>query len=82
MLYIAEFIYFLTIIFGIFNLISAIQRVLHYRTVALIHGLLTAAGLLLALPKEIGFATSIDFNLKDEPGINASKLLIESPNLQ
>ena len=40
-------IYLITIVFGIVNLISSIQRVLHYRSVALIHGLLAATGLLL-----------------------------------
>ena len=47
MLYIAEFIYFITIVFGIVNLISSIQRVLHYRNVAIIHGILASSALLL-----------------------------------
>lgn len=37
---------------------------------------------LLALPDEIGFATSIDFKPNDDIGINAAKLLIDRPNLQ
>lgn len=47
MLYIAEFIYLITTAFGIVNLISSLQRALHYRTIALIHGILASSGLLL-----------------------------------